>query len=100
MAEILTTASELKAKSESLQELNQRFMNQITTLEETEGSLNGMWEGQARETFHNAFSSDMVQRRNFYNAIQNYVQVLLQIAAEYMKAENTNVDIGQTRKYQ
>lgn len=100
MAEILTTASELKAKSESLQELNQRFMNQITTLEETEGSLNGMWEGQARETFHNAFSSDMVQLRNFYNAIQNYVQVLLQIAAEYMKAENTNVDIGQTRKYQ
>lgn len=99
MAEITVTAAELKAKAQSLQEYNSRFKSVISSLEETESNLNGMWDGQANEAFHNAFNKDKVQMTNFYNAIEKYAATLIEIAAKYAQAEAANVVTATNRNY-
>jgi hypothetical protein len=42
----------------------------------------------------------MTQLRNFYNAIIAYINALRQAIAKYIEAENKNVEIASTRKYQ
>ena len=58
-----------------------------------------MWEGEANDAFHNAFTRDKVQMDNFYNAIQQYAAVLDNIAAKYEAAEATNTNTATTRTY-
>lgn len=99
MADFSVSISELKAKVENLRQLNAQFKSQIGELEGTENNLCGMWEGQAKETFHNAFSNDKVQMNNFYNAVEVYAQRLEAIAARYAQAEVNNVEIAGERKY-
>ena len=41
----------------------------------------------------------MVQLRNFYNAIIAYINALRQTIANYVEAENKNIEIASTRKY-
>ena len=73
--------------------------NELKNLNSAESSLNGMWEGEAKDAFHKAFSQDITQMHNFYNAIEQYVQKLEQIAAAYEKAEKKNTSTATTRKY-
>ena len=40
-----------------------------------------------------------VQMQNFYNAIEQYVQKLVQIAEAYEKAEQANVSTANARNY-
>jgi len=99
MAEFTTTISELIAKSEQLQEMNTQFKAKTEQLTATQASLNGMWEGEAKATFDNAFHTDIIQMNNFYNAIVTYVNALNQIAQKYSQAESQNVEIARTRSY-
>jgi WXG100 family type VII secretion target len=99
MAELKVTAAQLISKAEELQQLNHTFKAKVDALEETETSLAGMWDGDAKEAFHKAFMSDKVQMTNFYNAIAQYVSVMEQIAAKYNEAEVRNVDTASTRNY-
>lgn len=99
MADFRVSINDLKTKVDSLRQLNSQFKSQVSDLESTEASLNGMWEGQARETFHQAFNSDKVQMNNFYNAIEVYAQRLEAIAAKYAKAEAESVEIASQRSY-
>ncbi|MBR2675256.1 MAG: WXG100 family type VII secretion target [Mogibacterium sp.] len=99
MAELSVIISELNSKAEELNALNQQFYNQVGTLEETEGALNGMWEGEARTQFHTAFTNDVTQMHNFYNAVAMYVQVLINAVEKYQIAESRNVDVATTRRY-
>lgn len=99
MAEILTNSADLRQKASTLSELNAQFKAQVNQLESTEQTLIGMWDGDAKQSFDSAFKSDKIQMDNFYNAIQQYVQVLEQIAANYDTAEATNVSTANTRKY-
>lgn len=99
MAEIMVTSSQLKAKADSLRECNEKFKAQVTNLENQEGSLITMWEGEARNVFDRAFKSDKAQFDNFYNLIMQYVQTLETIAAKYAEAEATNAQIAGTRTY-
>lgn len=99
MAEIKVTAASLKAKAESLRQTNAQFKTVISNLEATEGNLNGMWDGQAKDAFHNAFTSDKTQMTNFYNAIEKYASSLEQIAQKYAQAEAQNLDTAQKRTY-
>ena len=100
MAEFNVQINELVAKANTLNELNQTFKGQVERLVETEGSLGGMWEGEAKKGFHTAFTNDMTQLRNFYNAIIGYVNALRQAMAKYAEAENKNIELASTRKYQ
>ncbi len=99
MAELSVIISELKAKADELEGLNQQFNTQVGALEETEGALNGMWEGDARVSFHTAFTNDVTQMHNFYNAIAQYVTVLHNAIASYQQAEGQNVEIATERHY-
>lgn len=99
MAELLVTASQLIAKADELKQFNATFKNKVNALEETEATLATMWEGEAKDAFHNAFTNDKTQMNNFYNAIEQYVAVMQQIAANYSKAEATNVDTASARNY-
>ena len=100
MAEFNVTISDLLTKADTLEGLNnQRFEQELSGLEQLEGSLNGMWEGDARKAFHQAFTNDMGKMRNFQKAVTDYITVLRNTAAEYAKAESTNVDTANQRTY-
>ena len=100
MAEFSVTLSQLQSEAEELEQLNSTFDGMIKTLSETEAALGGMWEGEAKKGFHTAFTNDMTQLRNFYNAIIGYVNALRQAMAKYAEAENKNIELASTRKYQ
>ena len=96
---IVVTASTLKSQAEELRQLNSTFKSTVSDLETTEGQLNSMWEGEANTAFHNAFTQDKTQMSNFYNAIEVYVDALLNIAAKYEQAESTNTETATVRNY-
>ncbi|MBS6395831.1 MAG: WXG100 family type VII secretion target [Clostridiales bacterium] len=99
MAQIRVTMSQLKAQAEQLEALNEQFKSQINDLEATEQQLGTMWEGEAKNAFHNAFSSDKAQMDNFYGAIKMYVQALLADAAKYSQAEAASYNLAAERTY-
>ena len=99
MAIIRVTAAQLKTGAEELRNLNQQFKAAVSDLESTESSLNSMWEGDARNAFHQAFTNDKTQMDNFFNAIEVYAQRLEAAAAKYEQAEAQNTEIATTRTY-
>lgn len=99
MALIQVTFEQLKAQAENLNQLNESFKSNVAELESMEAQLGAMWEGQAKDAFHTAFSNDKIQMDNFYNAIARYVQSLLVIAAKYQQAEAINYETASTRTY-
>lgn len=99
---IQVTTATLKNKANELKSLNSKFKSQVENLKSAESSLNGMWEGEAKTAFHKAFTqdiTDITQMHNFYNAIEQYVQKLDQIATAYEQAEKKNIATATTRKY-
>ncbi len=93
------TAAELRRKAEQLTGLNSRFNSSVDTLQSTEQSLKLMWEGEANDTFHNAFMRDKGQMDNFHAAIDRFIEALLIIADRYEEAENKNTATASTRTY-
>ena len=99
MASFITTPAQLRAKAEELSSLNNSFKMNVSELEAEEQNLMGMWEGQAKEAFHQAFSSDKIQMTNFSTLIEKYVASLLTIAAKYEEAERINTETATARNY-
>ena len=93
MSEIQVTTSTLRTKADELNQLNEQFRNAVNALSEEEQALRTGYEGESSNAFHAAFSKDIIQMNNFYNAIAQYVQKLSQIAEAYEKAEAANVTI-------
>ena len=67
MAEFQVTASTLKQKAEELSTLNNNFAKKVEELMASEKSLSGMWEGQAKEAFENAFNTDAGKKKRKKN---------------------------------
>lgn len=99
MAVIRVTAARLRSVADSLQEMNAQFKSRKQELTEKEQALSAMWEGQAKEAFHQAFIRDEQQMEAFYALIARYVQTLLEIAARYEQAEARNAEIAGSRSY-
>lgn len=93
------TSHELRNKAETLRDLNSQFEAKGTELAEQEGSLCSMWEGQAKELFHQAFVRDREQMTAFSGLIGRYIQAMLEIAARYEEAEARNAELASARKY-
>ena len=89
----------LSAKADELEGLNERLLGEITTMNETESALAGMWEGPAKESFRQAYERDAVQMKNFYNAIRVYIEILRLLIANYRAIESQNEMLGQQRTY-
>ena len=90
---------ELNKKADQLNEMNDRFKTMISGLQEKEASLNSMWEGEARDQFHNAFMSDVNQMNVFHDTVVKYVAALRKIAQMYKQQEMANLNIARTRSY-
>lgn len=99
MSEIQVTSATLRSKAEELNQLNEQFKNAVSSLTEEEGALRSQFEGEASDAFHNAFTQDSNQMNNFYTAISQYAQKLLQIAEAYERAEQANVVTATSRNY-
>lgn len=99
MTDFSVSVQELRTKVEALRTLNSEFKARTNDLTNTEASLNGMWEGEAREAFHGAFQSDITQMSNFYNAIEVYAMRLADMASRYEAAEVANLEIATERVY-
>ena len=99
MADLKVMTNELNAKIEELRSLNKQFKNEVNELENTEASLNGMWEGSARKAFHKEFKQDKSQMDTFHDTIEQYIQALQEMLEEYKKTEQKNIEKAQTRKY-
>lgn len=99
MAMMRVTAAQLRAKAEELANLNNTLKTNVSELEGCEQNLTTMWEGQAKDAFHQAFSNDKIQMTNFSTLIEKYVYTLQNIAAKYEQAESINTETAATRKY-
>lgn len=99
MSQYTVTIQQITAAIETLTQLNSEFKTATSNLETTEGQLCSMWEGEARDTFDGAFKKDKVQMDNFYNAIQQYINVLTQTKEKYLAAEQANTETASTRNY-
>ena len=99
MAEFSVRASELRSKAQTLSQLNQSFNTQVSVLQQNETGVCSMWEGEAKEAFHRAFTHDKAMMDQFKQAIDKYVQALLEIARNYETAEQRNTQTATTRTY-
>lgn len=99
MADFKVTASQLNTQAESLQDLNGRFKSAIEQFVTSETSLKSMWEGEANDAFHAAFTSDKAKMDEFYNLIITYIERLNSIATRYEQTERTNTEIASNRTY-
>ncbi|MDO5411619.1 MAG: WXG100 family type VII secretion target [Lachnospiraceae bacterium] len=96
---IQVSTTTLKNKANDLKNQNSRLKTQIDNLKTQEKHLNGMWDGEANDAFHKAFEQDITQMHNFYNAIEQYVAKLNEIAKAYEDAERKNIALANQRKY-
>lgn len=99
MAMIQVTSARLKKAAQELQTLNGQFKSRAGELENSERALCGMWEGEAKAAFHNAFARDCVQMEAFYKLIGMYAGALSEIAEQYERAEARNIELAGSRKY-
>ena len=99
MSRVNVKPQELINGCQELSQLNSEFRLAIEELEQSEARLNGMWDGEANDTFHNAFISDKEQMNVFSQEIDKYSNVLRDIANRYIKAEAQNADMAKTRTY-
>ena len=99
MAQIKATASEIRKKAEELRNLNTQFDSKVEELAGDEQNVASKWEGEARDAFHNAFTTDKAKWDQFHTAVEQYAVALDNIAAEDEAKEAANVGIASTRTY-
>ncbi|MCR4991129.1 MAG: WXG100 family type VII secretion target [Lachnospiraceae bacterium] len=99
MALFEVTSQVLRSKAEELLGLNMQFEAQKNELENEEGALVGMWEGETKRIFHGAFMSDKEQMNVFIDLIRQYVEALYVIAQRYEEAEAQNAELASCRSY-
>lgn len=63
------TSSELRSRAGQLSDLNAQFRAKAAQLGEQEAALCTMWEGQAKDAFHQAFTRDRQQMDAFHQLI-------------------------------
>lgn len=97
MAYFQVTSADLRRKAEELKGLNQRFTQEEENLNGCHNALNSMWEGETKESFSREFNKDRTRMDAFKNAINQYTEALLSIAASYEDAENKNLSIVGSR---
>lgn len=99
MAEIRVTSGELRNKASELRNLNSQFKKAVEEMTSNEQQLVNMWDGEAKDMFHQAYNFDRVQMDTFYETIELYCQALEENAAKYDMAEQKNVNTALSRSY-
>ena len=81
---------QLRSKRDELMGLSQRFRQEKEMLCSKEAALTSMWEGSANDSFHAQFVKNSGQMDSFIEVIDQYLNVIEQIADRYDQAEQTN----------
>ena len=97
MALIRVTSSQVRSTASQLRDYNANFNGQVNKLQESEASLNSMWEGAANDKFHSEFLNSKDYMTQFYTLINKYCEALDQIAAKYDETEARNVETASRR---
>ncbi len=97
--QITVNTKEVSNKATELKKFNSDLKKRIEELRTQEQALNKMWDGDANDAFHAAFTKDVTQMNNFYNAIEKYVSNLNEIVKKYEAAESKNLQTAKERKY-
>jgi len=93
------TSGELRNKAEEIKNLNSRFKNEVESLRSSEQNLKTMWEGEANDAFHSAFTKDSASMDMFADVVEQYAAALMVIADRYEAAERKNAEIARNRTY-
>ena len=88
MAQIKVSPKALEQDATTLATMNADLKKEVQALTQMENSLSQMWEGPARDEFHNFFQKDNQQMIAFCDLIDQYVRTLADIAQSYDNAEN------------
>lgn len=88
---------ELSVRAEELNVLADRLRIEIMALEAIENRLNGMWEGESRVLFHEAFLRDLYRMYRFHQTIFNYAERLQRIHMHYTTAELATSELARAR---
>ena len=99
MAEIKVTSGELRNRASELRQLNTQFRKAVEEMTSNEQQLINLWDGEAKEAFHQAYNNDKSQMDVFYETIEQYCQALEENAAKYENAEQKNLDTASNRTY-
>lgn len=99
MSYIEVTSAQVRQRASALQELNGQFRSRSAELETKEQAICGMWEGEAKTVFHREFMKDRQQMNSFSQLIDQYVQVMLDIATKYEEAERRAAELAGARRY-
>ncbi len=98
-SQFTVTPSSLRQKASDLRSSNRSFTTDLNNLRNQKHALDGMWDGDAKQAFDRAFNHDIQQMQEFYNAVEDYVRKLDEIARNYEQTERRNVSVGETRVY-
>ena len=90
MSQMRVNTRQIRAKASELRVQNSKLYNQIERLTSTESALNGMWDGEAHDSFHRRFTRDVKKMNSFHTLVQEYVQTLEEIASDYEQMERKN----------
>lgn len=88
---------ELAKQAQNLQDLNERFKDEVQKMTEKEEALSKMWKGPARDEFHNSYAVDAEKLQKFYNGINQFIKALDDAAKEYATIEQNAASIAQKR---
>lgn len=97
MAEIRVTPSVLKSKAEELQSGLKSLSQKMDELQQRENQLSGMWQGEAKESFHNAFMTSYNECQPFFEELQKFIAKLVETAEQYERAEQEAASRAQSR---
>ena len=97
MAEIKVTPAVLRQKSEELQTGVKNLAQKMNELQERENSLSGMWQGAAKDSFHNAFMTSYNECQPFFQELQRFIVKLDETAKQYEMAEARATEAAQKR---
>lgn len=95
---VVKSSSQLQNVITKLEQYNRQFETKVQELVSEQKRVDGMWDGQANTEFNNNFNKDKAQFDNFHREINNYIDKLKIIKANYEDAETSSTRIAKTRR--
>ncbi len=93
MAKFTVTPAQLNSVRGEIENLNGKFNHILAELIDTEESLNGQWEGEAKRKYQMEFKKDVEKMRRFHTTMTTYIATLGNISRKYQTTEARNVNL-------
>lgn len=91
---MIKASGKIQGFIDDLTTMNREFRTEVDTLDSTHVSLTQNWTGKASETFHTRYQQEKQGFDNFAIAIDEYIQALQNILANYTDGENQATDVA------